>query len=242
LVLPRQARADGSPLIPDIVTAGLSTVAVRVPRHPVALALLSACRRPLAAPSANPFGRISPTTAEHVRGQLGDAVSIILDGGPCEVGVESTVLSLADPAAPPRLLRPGGVPLETLRDLLGEVLIGPAEAPHADGAPAGFAAPGMLPRHYAPATRVILAEELPRELPAGRLGYVGLLPPEGAERFATVETLSTSGNLREAAARLFAALRRLDAEPLDAIVAVMVPEEGLGRAINDRLRRASFTE
>lgn len=234
LVLPRRV-SEGVPVIPDIVTAGLDTVALRMPDHPVARALLQAAGCPVAAPSANPFGYVSPTTAAHVVEQLGDSVDLVLDGGPCRVGVESTVVSLA--GEEPRLLRPGGVPLEAIEAVVGPLAIASGVG---DGRPQ---APGQLPSHYAPRTPVVLlagrddAARHPR--PGERVGLLALVPPPDADRFAAVEVLSRDGDLHEAAQRLFGAMRRLDAAGLDRIVAEPCPEVGLGRAIMDRLRRAA---
>ena len=216
--------------VPDIVSSSLPTVAIRVPNHPMALQLIRESGRPIAAPSANLFGEVSPTTAEHVRQSLGDKVDLILDGGPCRVGVESTVLSLA--GSKPVLLRPGGVPLEEIRALVGEVDV---ETMAGDKP----MSPGQLLRHYATRTTLVL-DPKPKSLPAGK--KIGLLSFEkslDASPFAAVEVLSASGNLREAAANLFSALRRLDEKGLDMIAAYSVPNEGLGRAINDRLFKAS---
>jgi len=205
-------------------------VAVRIPAHPLALELIRRSGRPLAAPSANPFGQISPTTADHVRASLGGKVDLILDGGPCSVGVESTVISFTGKV--PALLRPGGVPLEEIRGILGEVAVhtSAAEAPQA---------PGQLPQHYAPLTPLVLDASLETLPPGKRVGLLAFRPPPEKGPFQAVEVLSEKGDLREAAARLFAALRRLDALGLDLIVAHPVPHEGLGRAINDRLYKAS---
>lgn len=224
LVLPKRAE------VPDIVTAGLPTVGVRVPRHPVALALLEATGQPLAAPSANPFGSVSPTTAQHVADGLGDRIDLILDGGPCAVGVESTVLSLV--GARPRLLRPGGITREQLEAVAGRLELGsPASHPES---------PGQLASHYATRTPLTLfptGSTPPRSGErAGLLRYTAATPGGG---FAAVETLSASGDPREAAANLFAALRRLDALGLDLILAESPPAAGLGAAIMDRLQRAS---
>ncbi|MBL8850578.1 MAG: threonylcarbamoyl-AMP synthase [Planctomycetaceae bacterium] len=221
-------------IVPDIVTAGMPTVAIRVPEHPVAQALLKAAACPIAAPSANPFGRISPTTAAHVREQLGDRVDLILDGGPCRVGVESTVLSLVDR---PVLLRHGGVPVEDL-----EAIVGPIETAitsSTDDAPQ--AAPGMLTQHYAPRTPLRIVTNwhtVPADEDVGALFLVGHLR---AKEFVAAEVLSQAGDLPEAAASLFAAMRRLDAQGLRVIYAELAPEVGIGRAINDRLRRAAAT-
>jgi L-threonylcarbamoyladenylate synthase len=226
LVLEKQS------IVPDIVTAGLTTVAIRIPAHPVAQALLRAAGIPIAAPSANLFGRISPTTAAHVREQLGDRVDLILDGGPCRVGVESTVLSLVE--SPPRLLRHGGVPIEDLAALLGEVTV---VAPDCDAGPQP--APGMLTQHYAPRTPLELIADWNTIPAAPDVGVLALQRFDRGREFGAVEILSPTGDLTEAAAILFAALRRLDAAGLRIILAELAPETGLGRAINDRLRRAA---
>lgn len=227
LVLPRRK------MIPDLVTAGLETVAVRVPDHPLARELIRLSGVPVAAPSANPFGGVSPTTAAHVLESLGDRIDLILDGGPCRVGVESTVLQLR-PDAPPLILRPGGVTLEQL-----EAEIGPVELASNDAPPGTQpqAAPGLLEKHYAPQKQLILVEDW-AEAPQGEA--VGVLAFSRApERQGTIEVLSPSGSLNEAAAGFFSALRRLDAAPIDVIVAMPFPDQGLGRALNDRLRRAA---
>ena len=225
LVLPRRDE------VPDIVTAGLPTVAVRMPRHAMALRLIELSGSPVAAPSANPFGYVSPTTAEHVREQLDDQVDLILDGGPCPVGVESTILSFSGER--PRLLRPGGVPLEEIESVIGKVEITPVEKQTPS-------APGMLPKHYAPRTPIVLAAK--EEIDSYRNRKAGLLAFRESVKgraFDHIEVLSRKGDFREAAANLFAAIRRLDALDLEVIVAEAVPETGLGRAIMDRLRRAS---
>jgi L-threonylcarbamoyladenylate synthase len=229
LVLPK------SPRVPDLVTAGLPTVAVRMPRHPLALALIARAGTPVAAPSANPFGCTSPTTAAHVRDYLDDRADMILDGGPCTVGVESTILSLA--TGRPVLLRPGGVPAEDL-----ERVVGPVTQPPSCGGRGGVAAPGMLPRHYAPRTplKLISADEALRPATAhARAGLLAFRAVPDPALFAAVEVLSENGDLREAAANLFSAMRRLDERHLDLILARPVPDAGLGMAINDRLARAA---
>lgn len=233
LILPKTAQ------VPDLVTAGLPTVAIRMPRHPLALALIARAGTPIAAPSANPFGYTSPTTAAHVRAQLADRVDLILDGGPCAVGVESTILDLTAPDGP-ALLRPGGVTREELASVIGPL----PERPAGHGPPGVVAAPGMLPRHYAPRVplRLLEPDEPCPTPPPGRVGLLTLQPPSDAGRFAGVECLSRDGDLREAAANLFGALRRLDEQPLDLILARRVPASGLGIAINDRLTRAAAAE
>lgn len=237
--------------IPDIVTAGLPTVAVRMPNHPVALELIRAAKRPIAAPSANRFGEISPTTAEHVRDQLGEGDLMILDGGPCSVGVESSIVSLAGDT--PVLLRYGGTPVEDIERITGPLVIAVdrKDMPQA---------PGMLERHYAPRTPVAWATKdnadsdspgradpdksgSPRPDPSGpaltkRKVLLAFKPPAPAGDYEHVEYLSESGDLREAASRLFSLMRKLDRFGADVITVERVPDEGLGKAINDRLKRA----
>jgi len=226
LVLPRR------PEVPDLVTAGLDTVGVRVPAHPAARALIAAADTPVAAPSANPFGYVSPTTAAHVAELLGLAVDLVLDGGPCTVGVESTILSLA--VEPPLILRPGGVPREDLEEALGSSLevAGPAERP---------SAPGQLLVHYATRTplRLLAGPAGPPPANPVRAGLLAFGPPAAAAGYAAVEVLAPDGSTGTAAANLFAALRRLDGAGLDLIIAEPCAEAGLGHAIMDRLRRAS---
>lgn len=217
LVLPLREGAGISPL----VTAGLSSVAVRVPAHPLAQRLLSAFGGPLAAPSANPSGRVSPTRADHVLDGLSGRIAAVLDGGACAVGLESTIV-MADPD--PVLLRPGGLPVEALEAALGEPLTLGGDA----GKPTS---PGQLASHYAPEAAVRLEAREARE---GEL-LVGFGAVKGRL------SLSETGDLVEAAARLFQTLREADqlAGPSGRIAFAPVPERGLGRAINDRLRRAA---
>jgi len=220
------------PIIPDLVTAGFDTVALRVPSHPVARALLKEVHLPIAAPSANPFGYVSPTTAEHVQDMLGDAIGLILDGGPCAVGVESTVCALAEEQAV--ILRPGGVSVEEVEAVIGPVTVGQSPQPDRRS-------PGTLPSHYAPRVPLFLiacGAPLPRPAAGERTGLL-LLQSRLVEGYVTVEHLSQGGNLIEAAANLFAALRRLDSAGLDRVIVESVPECGIGRAIMDRLRRAA---
>lgn len=219
LVLPLRPGSGLSPL----VTAGLDSVAVRVPAHPLAQALLRAFGGPLAAPSANPSGKVSPTTAAHVLEGLDGRIAAVLDGGPCAVGVESTILGLTGPAV---LLRPGGVATEDLEAVLGAPVALRDES-------AAVTAPGQLASHYAPEARVRLDARTPRP---GEI-WVGFGP--GGDGAAL--TLSARGDTGEAAARLFTVLREADrlAGPGGAIAVAPVPETGLGRAVNDRLRRAA---
>lgn len=221
LVLPRTASCTISPL----ASAGLGTIAVRTPDHPVARTLLSAFGGPLVAPSANASGQLSPTAAKHVERSLGDNVRIILDGGPCRVGLESTVVGCFQNAV--WLLRPGGIENEAIEDLVGVHL---REALPGDS----IRAPGQLQSHYAPnlplrlnATTVAAGEAL--------LAF-GPRVPSGA---ATVQNLSEVANLQEAAAHLFAMLHELDRPDFDGIAVAPIPNTGLGIAINDRLRRAA---
>ena len=234
LVLPK------SPAIPDLVTAGGNTVAVRMPDHPVALALLRAANLPIAAPSANPFGQISPTCAAHVHEQLGPQIDLILDGGLCRVGVESTVLQLTPQG--PVLLRPGGTTQEEIEALIGKVHV-PGDARTGSST---LVSPGTLPQHYAPRTALVVtvretASGGGESVSGGRAGLLAFQAGGQTPQYAYVEVLSPTGDLREAAANFFAALRRLDAAGLDLIVAETFPEVGLGRALNDRLRRAAHS-
>ncbi|MGC1274100.1 MAG: L-threonylcarbamoyladenylate synthase [Planctomycetaceae bacterium] len=226
LVLPKRS------VVPDLVTSGRSTVAVRVPAPETTRSLLAEAGVPVAAPSANPFGRISPTTAAHVAEQLGDEVDYIFDCGPCAVGIESTVVDLT--GSVPILLRPGGVTLESLQEAVGRVeqLTNASDGPQR--------APGMLSRHYSPRTRLVIAQD-PAPV-TGRAGLLAFHPDVSTTGFDRVEVLSITGDLAEAAVNFFAALRRLDAANLDLIVATPFPEVGLGRALNDRLRRAAAAE
>ena len=217
LTLVLRKRPD-SPLS-ALALAGLDTVALRCPAHPLARELLARCGRPVAAPSANRSGRLSPTTAAHVRNDLGGAVDAVLDGGPCPVGVESTIVDLA---GEPALLRPGALDAAAL----GFPPAGPDDA----GAPKS---PGRLARHYAPATPLRMNAAEVRE------GEALLAFGPGAPPARMTRNLSPRRDLAEEAANLFAMLRELDALGARAIAAAPVPERGLGRAINDRLRRAA---
>ena len=218
LVLPLR---EGVP-VSGLVTAGLKTLAIRVPAHPVAQALLSAVGGPVAAPSANPSGRISPTRPEHVIAGLGDRVDAIVDGGACTVGVESTIIGFED--GTPVILREGGVSAEALADELGEM---PARSDATSTTQP--TAPGQLASHYAPKGAVRLNAD------ASRVGEVmlGFGPVQGDM------TLSADGDLAEAAANLFERLHQLDAMDADRIAVAPIPDHGLGAAINDRLRRAA---
>jgi L-threonylcarbamoyladenylate synthase len=222
LVLDRKPTSNLS----ELVSAGLDTVALRIPDHPIAQALLAETGRPLAAPSANRSGALSPTQAEHVEAELGSAVDLILDGGPTAHGLESTVLDAR--GAAPVLLRPGAVPAETIETVIGASIV------RQDMESARPSAPGQLKSHYAPRAQV-------------RLGATDVKPGEALLAFGpgapqtTGPTINVSpmGDLIEAAANLFAALRALDKTGVGTIAVMPIPEKGLGEAINDRLRRAA---
>lgn len=225
LVLPRNKN------IPDIVTAGLSTVGVRCPDHYLTQQLLALINFPLAAPSANPFGYVSPTTAEHVNAQLGEQISYILDGGPCRVGIESTIIGFENNK--PIIYRRGGIPEEAI-----ERIVGPVQSKlHSSSNPA---APGQLVSHYAPKINFLLGD-IDALIDAHKDKKIGLL------RFKKIEgessrheiCLSAEGDMAEAAQNLFAALRKLDQMDVDIIIAEKVPDIGIGKAINDRLIRAA---
>jgi L-threonylcarbamoyladenylate synthase len=220
LVLPRKPRCGLSLL----VSAGLDSAAIRVPAHPAAQGLLLMCGLPLAAPSANPSGKMSPTHAAHVAATLGDKVAMIIDGGPCKVGLESTVVSLLN--ATPRILRPGGITAEQLGEALQMTVEAGSEAIGA------LHSPGQLESHYAPI--------LPLRLNADSAGPGEALLAFGkAPAAALTCNLSAGGDLEEAAANLFAMLRELDRPDFTRIAVMPIPDTGLGVAINDRLRRAA---
>ncbi len=227
LVLPKAETCTVS----DLATAGLDSIAVRVPQHAVAQQLLAAFGRPVVAPSANRSGHVSPTTATHVLADLGGRIELVVDGGATPVGVESTIVScLGEPA----LLRPGGVPREAIERVLGRARAEP---------PAGIAvedtplAPGMLASHYAPRTRLRL--DARRVEPGEALLAFGPVTAPGAEKAAKTLNLSARADLIEAAANLFSHLRALDAAGATMIAVMPLPHDGLGEAINDRLQRAA---
>lgn len=226
LLLPKKS------IIPDLVTSGLDTVAVRIPGKEITQKLLRSLDFPLVAPSANPFGYVSPTTAEHVNDQLGDKIKYILDGGTCEVGLESTIVGFEGENAV--IHRLGGISKEKIESLIGKVEL----KPHSTSNPK---APGMLKSHYSPGKRVIMGD-LNKLLEKYADQNVGLISFEnmvaGKPKDLQI-VLSPTGNLTEAAKNLFAALRYLDTKPIDLILAEPVPDHGLGRAINDRLKRAA---
>ena len=227
---------EKSEAVPDIVSAGLPTVGVRSPAHPAARALIEAAGVPVAAPSANRFGGLSPTRAEHVAAQLGDAVDTILDAGATAHGIESTIVLVAGGRL--ALLRHGALPLELLEAVTGPLPDATTPGPERASLPL---APGQLPAHYAPRTPLCIVE--PESVPLAERTRAGLLAfrrPVDERDYAAVRVLSAEGDLREAAAALFGALHELDALGLERIDAQPVPQTGVGRAIADRLRRAAF--
>jgi L-threonylcarbamoyladenylate synthase len=228
LVLPKTADCA----VADLATAGLDTVAIRVPAHRFARDILRAFGRPVVAPSANLSGHVSPTTAAHVRNDLSGRIDLIVDGGAVTVGVESTIIGCFDA---PMLLRPGGLPRADIERVLGRALVQPPEDADSDsGQPL---APGMLASHYAPRTRVRL--NAVRLEPGEALLAFGLGAISGIDAAAAVMNLSARGDLAEAAANLFGYLRTLDTRGAQMIAVMPIPNDGLGEAINDRLRRAA---
>lgn len=219
------------PRVPDcpvtlLASAGLDSLALRVPAHPLPRALIRAVGRPIAAPSANRSGRVSPTTAAHVLDELDGRIAAVLDGGPCRIGIESTVIDLTMPQ--PALLRPGGLAAETIEEIIGSLDRAPARE---DGAPRS---PGLLARHYAP--KLPLRLDATEVRPGEALLAFGSRAPRGAK---AVRWLSRKGDLAEAAVNLFAALRAVDQPDYAGIAVMPIPAHGLGLAINDRLRRAA---
>ena len=216
-------------IIPDLVTSGLDRVGLRCPDHILTHQLLQELSFPLAAPSANPFGYVSPTTPEHVNEQLGTKISYILDGGPCKVGVESTIIGFDNSL--PVVYRMGGLSIEEIENVVGPLKI----QTHSSSNPN---APGQLKSHYAPRKKVILGEieKLLQHYPAHRSGIL-TFQKDFNSPFQII--LSPRGSMKEAAQNFFRALREFDRMPIEFILAEFLPEEGLGRAINDKLRRAS---
>ena len=227
LVLEKQS------VIPDLVSAGKDTVALRVPDHPLTLELLSKLDFPLAAPSANPFGSISPTHPEHVQAYFGEKLEVILDGGPCKKGIESTIIGFENEQ--PIIYRMGSLSLESIEKKVGPIQM----QTKSDDAPA---APGMLSRHYAPSTKTYLSDKVEQMITsfAGkRIGLLSFQEPIRNDSIVHQEVLSPSGDMEEAARNLYSAMHRLDQIGLDVILAERMPDEGLGRVINDKLERAS---
>lgn len=222
LILPKSDK------VPDLVSAGLPTVGIRMPRHEMTLELLGLLDFPLAAPSANPFGYISPTSAQHVKNQLGGKIPYILDGGPCTVGLESTIVLVKDSTV--RILRKGGTSIEAIEAVVGTVEVQTQSTSNPT-------APGMLISHYAPRKKLILGSipDLLSSYTNEKIGVIGFKSTYGADGV----ILSVRGDLAEAARNLYAALRLMDESDCTVIIAEKVPDTGIGKALNDRLRRAT---
>lgn len=221
------------PTVPDMVTAGKDTVAVRMPDHALTLALLKELDFPLAAPSANPFGCISPSTAEHVFNYFHDTLAVILDGGPCQKGIESTILGFENDE--PILYRHGSLAIEDIENLIGPVKTNTLNN-------ANPQAPGMLSKHYAPKTRTYLTEDIATtlaEFEGKRIGVMMFKDKAAGKNIVHQEILSTSGNMQEAARNLYKAMHILDQQKLDVIIVEKFPDINLGITINDRLNRAT---
>jgi L-threonylcarbamoyladenylate synthase len=219
--------------VSDLITAGKETVAVRVPNHPLALALLDTLDFPLVAPSANPFGSISPTSAEHVFNYFGVMLEVVLDGGECEKGLESTIIGFENDQ--PVLYRRGSISIEDIEKIVGKLIV----TTNNDKSPS---APGMLSRHYAPKTDTYLTNDISELLKRFEGKKIGLLLFKNQIQNNYIihqEILSKSGDLTEAAKNLYAAMHRLDQNKLDVIIAERLPDEGLGITINDKLERAT---
>ena len=227
LILPKK------PGVPDLVTSGKDTVAVRVPNHPVTLELLRKLDFPLAAPSANPFGSISPTESSHVANYFEGRLSMVLEGGACKRGIESTIVGFEGDE--PVLYRLGSITVEDISKEVGPIVVRNKKETVPE-------APGMLARHYAPNTTTVVVEDVPgfiAALPDQKIGVVLFQNPMEAPNIKAQEILSRQGNLEEAASRLYAVLHKLDKLELDMIVAEKFPDTGMGKAINDRLHRAT---
>ena len=220
--------------IPDIITAGKDTVAVRVPNHPLTLKLLRQLPFPLAAPSANPFGSISPTKPEHVERYFKDDIQLVLDGGSCTNGIESTIIGFENDE--PIIYRLGALALEDIEAVVGEIHIKNKEEATPD-------APGMLARHYAPSTRTFLVDDVANEVEKHQGKKIGILVFKDSLNDASLTEiiLSEKGSMQEAASKLYDSLHELDHQKLDVIITERFPDNGLGKSINDRLQRATFS-
>lgn len=220
-------------IIPDLITAGKDSVAVRIPNHPITLSLLKRLSFPLAAPSANPFSSISPTSSGHVDAYFRDEISMVLEGGECENGLESTIIGFENNE--PVLYRLGSISMEEITAVVGEIQVKNKK----ESAPN---APGMLARHYAPKTRTFLVKDIPGFLAENSHKRIAVMLFTGefdANSVEHLEILSASGDLKEAASKLYSSLHKLDDLGLDMIVAQVFPDFGLGKSINDRLERAT---
>ena len=234
LLLPKK------PIIPDLITSGLERVAIRIPNHPLTLSLLESLDFPLAAPSANPFGYISPTSAAHVAAQLGSKIPYILDGGECQVGIESTIIGFENDEI--IVYRLGGISVDEIEKIVGKVVV----MNHSTSNPT---APGMVKSHYAPRKKLIIVKYSPQSAvhspqsnvhsQTSKIGFLAFQNLSNQFRVENQLVLSPSGSFEEAAKNLFAYLRLLDGMDIDVIFAELLPEIGLGRAINDRLKRAA---
>ena len=221
LILPK------SNIVPDIVTAGIQSVAIRMPSHPVALEFIKTTGTVIAAPSANPFGYISPTEPIHVINQIGDKIDLIIDGGKCPIGIESTVIELVNE---PTILRFGAVPIEEIEEAIGKVKISTlSKTPRS---------PGQLSSHYSPQTKLKIIKKKIESSKELKIGLLAFKKPKNNIGFEKIEVLSDEGDLIEATSNLFSCLHKLDSANLDIIYVEPVPEIGLGRAIMDRLRKA----
>lgn len=222
------------PTIPDLITAGKNTVAVRVPNHPLTLELLKQLPFPLAAPSANPFGSISPTKPEHVARYFKNSIEQVLDGGACKNGIESTIIGFENDE--PIIYRLGALAIEDIEAVVGKVVIKNKKEENPD-------APGMLDRHYAPSTKTILTDSISEEIKkhiGKRIGILVFKPHSKDDTIVRQIILSEKGNMQEAASKLYDAMHELDHQNLDVIIAEKFPDFGLGKSINDRLQRATY--
>ncbi|WP_436515545.1 L-threonylcarbamoyladenylate synthase [Ekhidna sp. To15] len=217
--------------VPDLLTSGLDRIAVRIPNHPLTQDLLSQLDFPVAAPSANPFGYVSPTSAEHVQNQLGEKIKYILDGGPCRIGLESTIVGFEDGKTV--VYRLGGTKVEDIQSIVGkvEIKVNMSSNP---------AAPGMLKSHYSPGRKMLVGdiEQNLKSLDSANTGVISFSTSHDVPE-SNMAVLSATGDLDEAARNIFAALRKMDQPHINTVLAEVLPNEGLGRAINDRLKRAS---
>ena len=231
LVLPK------APEIPELITAGSPYVALRVPSHPMSLELLNMLSFPLAAPSANPSGYISPTQAAHVQQQLGNKIPFILDGGPCRVGLESTIVKIGEDGLA-TLLRAGGTGIEQIREVIGDL---GETSPQLSSSPNKPIAPGMLQSHYAPSVPLMVGaiKELIKEHTGKKIGIISFQASYDEIAKDLMYTLSEKGDLNEAATKLFEAMHELERKKPELIIAEYFPNKGLGLAINDRLKRAA---
>ncbi|WP_425392258.1 L-threonylcarbamoyladenylate synthase [Ekhidna sp.] len=217
--------------VPDLLTSGLDRIAIRIPKHPLSMDLLGSIDFPLAAPSANPFGYVSPTTAQHVNDQLGASIPYVLDGGPCNIGLESTIVGFENDEVV--IYRLGGTKVESIEEVVGAVKIQVNESSNP-------AAPGMLKSHYSPGRKMIIGDIASNlnELAKESTGVLSFSKPFDVPD-KNLAVLSPSGDIDEAARNIFSALRKMDQEHIKVILTEFVPKVGLGKAINDRLRRAA---